>query len=129
MTKQGTQKLQILTASTILCGVAYWPLPYNSHKWEWLQFGGWALGTMAVAAVTKIKTELTIREATFLAGFGPAIANLIRILFETTFVDPTSHNLFPFEIVIAMFVGIPSAALGSGVGHLVQKFILKKKPE
>jgi hypothetical protein len=129
MTKERKRTILILAVSTLICGAVYWPLPYNSHKWEWLQFGGWALGTMAVAAVAKIKTELTIREATFLAGFGPAIANLIRILFETTFVDPTSHNLFPFEVVIAVFVGVPSAALGSGVGHLVQKFILKKKPE
>jgi hypothetical protein len=35
--------------------------------------------------------------------------------------DPTSHNLWPFEIVIAGFVGAVAAGLGITIGALVRR--------
>jgi hypothetical protein len=38
-------------------------------------------------------------------------------------VDPTSHNLWPLEIAIAVPVAIPSSAIGWCVGRLIRDAI------
>ena len=126
MTQARNQKLRILAASALLGGLILWPLPYNSHKWELFLYGGWALGVAFVAAVSMLATSLSVRDVTFTACFGPAIANFLRVLYDTTFIDPTSHNLFPFEIALAVILGIPSAAIGSWIGSLLRKFVSKE---
>ena len=42
----------------------------------------------------------------------------VRVLVEGI-ADPTSHNLWPFEIVIAYGVGLPFAIGGAVVGWLI----------
>jgi len=127
MTEGRKQKIQILAASALLGGLILWPLPYNNHGWELFLYGGWSFGVAFIAAVSMLLTGLSIRDVTFTAGFGPAIANFIRVLFDTTFIDPTSHNLFPFEIALAVMLGLPSAAFGSWLGLWLRKLAANRK--
>ncbi len=121
MTRFSKQKIQILTASALLGGLIHWPLPYNNRGWELFLFGGWSLGVVFIAAISMILTTLRVRDVIFSAGFGPAIANFLRVLFDTTFIDPTSHNLFPFEIAFAVMLGIAAATVGSWLGRFLRK--------
>jgi len=57
-------------------------------------------------------------------GFGWAIAVIAQIIVDTT-RDPTSHNLAPFEVVIALAFGFPPAALGVILGNLVRRHVLR----
>lgn len=47
----------------------------------------------------------------------PTVLNAINILHDWT-IDPTDHNLFPFEFVILAFVGSP-ALLGTFLGSRI----------
>lgn len=43
------------------------------------------------------------------------VAVFARIVAECS-LDPTSHNLWPFEIVLTLFVSAPLALLGAAAG-------------
>jgi len=43
-------------------------------------------------------------------------------LFEVV-KDPTSHNLWPFEVMIALIVGLTSAAAGTLIGRLIAGYL------
>lgn len=45
---------------------------------------------------------------------------IFRLLFEVL-QDPTSHNLWPFEVIIAIIVGIACTLPGTLAGHLLAK--------
>lgn len=48
------------------------------------------------------------------------IADLIWIIYETSFIDSTSHNLAPFELIAtAIFATIPGV-IGVGIGKFIQ---------
>jgi len=55
-------------------------------------------------------------------GFGWAIAVTAQIILDIT-RDPTSHNLAPFEILIALVFGFPPAALGVILGNLARRHV------
>jgi hypothetical protein len=58
----------------------------------------------------------------FLVSLGIVLSVLLRIIYDITFVDSTSHNLAPFEIIICGFITIPSAFVGVYLGLLIKKF-------
>jgi hypothetical protein len=47
---------------------------------------------------------------------------MARVVYETA-IDPTSHNLWPFELVIAAGVGFLIASAGSLVGGFLMPHI------
>jgi len=53
------------------------------------------------------------------AGF--VLAVLGRVLVETS-ADPTSHNLWPFEVVIAGGIGLIGGLAGALIARLTQRF-------
>jgi len=48
------------------------------------------------------------------------VADLIWIVYETTFIDSTSHNLAPFELVAAGIFAAISGAIGVSIGKFIQ---------
>jgi uncharacterized membrane protein YhaH (DUF805 family) len=58
-----------------------------------------------------------------LAAFPVAV--MIRVIIETV-KDPTDHNLWPFELVIAALVSLIAVVPGLLVGALVRR--LKERP-
>ncbi len=100
----------------LAAGLILWPIPYNKvsmlsspYLWEWA-IAGAAAGLMG---------RLTMRQPIVLIAsmiaVGFCCATLVRVIFETI-IDPTSHNLWPFEIGIAVFIGFPSGLLGALLG-------------
>ncbi len=43
---------------------------------------------------------------------------MVRVMVDCS-RDPTSHNLWPFELIIAVFVGGAAALAGSALGTLL----------
>jgi|SRR5688572_19257074 len=56
-----------------------------------------------------------------LLALAPVATVIVRIAADLA-RDPTSHNLFPFELAIAGFVGAAAAGLGVGLGTLAGRF-------
>jgi hypothetical protein len=99
-------------------GIPYWMVPYNKT----LPTPVIAIGLAALVVVAAILafTGTRFSKAFLVPGLAvPAVA-MARIVVEVM-QDKTSHNLWPFEIVIATGIGIPVALVGALLGRLLAK--------
>jgi hypothetical protein len=69
-------------------------------------------------------SERSIGRILFTVTIGYVIASIVKISVDLK-VNPTSHNLFPFEVLISGFVGIVAALIGSAIG-MIYKWFRKK---
>jgi hypothetical protein len=107
-------------AGLVLTGIPFWRLPYNAD------FSGdlpVQLGMVGLAAVTAALAASGVAGLgrTFwvmLAAFPAAVA--IRVAVEVA-QDPTDHNLWPFELVIAAIFSLIAFVPGLLVGALVRR--------
>jgi hypothetical protein len=109
------------TLACVVLGLRYWTASYRELQLPsslirpelalvvalagWLQFvqpRRW-LGNLAILALAPVATVV------------------VRIAVDVA-RDPTSHNLFPFELALAGFVGVLAAGLGVGLGMLASRF-------
>jgi len=105
-------------------GLPLWPVPYDSIDLSSPEFLGlWIVaGTIAGGLPAALSTFSMHRTAGLLgSGFGMAV--LARALFEMI-QDPTTHNLWPFEVAISVAVGLLAGIGGSLLVYLVR---LRKK--
>lgn len=58
-----------------------------------------------------------------IAPAGLILATIVKIIIDGI-ADPTSHNLWPFEIILLSLLGFAAALIGAGIS-LVVKWILK----
>lgn len=102
-------------ASMLVIGVPYWCIPYN--KFDLTHFevlpGAILLGVMTMLLIGAWNANA---RKTFLvmSMCAPAV-DLITIVRDTR-IDPTNHNLAPFELIAAWLLGaafvVPGLALG-----------------
>ena len=59
-----------------------------------------------------------------LISCGFVLAVFGRIVYDSVFIDPTHHNLFPFELAICAIFVLPSSFAGAYLSALIKK--LKK---
>lgn len=104
----------IILIGVIIGAISYWFNPYNDlyflgiHIWILMGVGAF-LGAILSRLLFLTKTS---KCALFLT-LGILISVLLRIIYDITFWDPTSHNLAPFEIIIAALITLPASFLGS----------------
>lgn len=101
----------------IAIGVPYWQAPYNSPDAQLPgAFLGWQLVLVFFAAVAS-----RLSGAHFLAAWVvpastlPAIV-LVDVILDTA-TDPTTHNLWPLEVLISAAIAGTVALLGALAGH------------
>jgi hypothetical protein len=70
---------------------------------------------LAAAAVLRAKARLGFVRSVVVAGLAVPAVVLLRVVIETA-ADPTSHNLWPFEVVIGAGVGALVALAGALAG-------------
>ncbi len=98
--------------------VPYWQIPYARLS---LPNGlyGWGLAVVAlVAAVLRGSFGASIWRSLVVPAVAVPAVVLARVVADG-FADPTSHNLWPFEVVIALIVGVVAATPGAIVGSLL----------
>jgi hypothetical protein len=115
-------------AGLLACGLPLWPLAYeqvslpgNPSGWLWLA-GAAASGALGAHLV---RGGLLAPVAAVVAGF--VLAVMLRVSVETS-ADPTSHNLWPFEVAIAGGIGAAGALAGAGIARLVQRATGAQRP-
>jgi uncharacterized membrane protein YfcA len=108
-------------AGLLACGLPLWPIPYrevsmpgNPATAVWMFLG--ALAGLLAGHLLRQRMRVPVLAVT--AGF--VLAVLGRVGVETT-RDPSTHNLWPFEIIIAGGIGLAAAIVGVGVARLLQR--------
>jgi hypothetical protein len=103
--------------ATGVYGTVWWSAAYAD-----LDFGAFTLGVFALAAVPAIALRAS-GVAPFLMAAGTLPAALITAVMVRVAVDvmadPTSHNLWPFEVVFAGVIGAFWGLVAAGVGELL----------
>lgn len=113
--------LAAVVAGLLACGIPLWPIPYrevsmpgNPAPGTWL-----FLGTLAgILAGYLLRPGLRWPVLAVTAGFILAVMGRIEV--ETS-RDPTSHNLWPFEVVIVAGFGLAAGLLGVGIARVIQR--------
>jgi hypothetical protein len=103
--------------SSFAVGVPYWRIPYAKVSLPSTLYGTGVIvvGVLAAAARAIGKARLL----TVILDVGAAVPApiLARITVDTA-KDPTSHNLWPFEFIIAAVIGVLCSSAGALVGSL-----------
>ena len=102
-------------AGFLAIGLPYWMIPYDKVS---LPNTLYSLGLMVVtiaAAAARAFGRTHFVTAMLVVGAAVPAAVIARVAVETT-GDPTSHNLWPIEVIIALVVGITSASMGALAG-------------
>lgn len=112
-----------VVAGMLACGLPLWPIlstPGNPMP-VWL-----ALGSLAgVLGGYLLRPGFATAVWAVVGGF--VLVILARVGWETG-ADPTSHNLWPFEVVMAAFFGLISAATGVGLARGIQRITARRLP-
>ena len=123
--------LAILFAAFALCFLAvgwpYWNVPYAQVSLPGTLVGGQLL---IVALIAAVAVALRVGPLPVLAVVGAAtpMAVLVRVLRDAS-LDPTSHNLWPFELVLAGGLGFAVALAGVLLGLLAAKALGLRREE
>jgi hypothetical protein len=117
-----------LGTAVVVCGVPYWLLPLKTLNLP-DALPAYAPLVVGVAALL-LAMGLGLRGRSAF-GWASAILPLVafvRVLLDVA-NDPTSHNLWPFELVIAGGVGLLPAAAGAALGVLINRMRRGARPE
>ena len=101
-------------------GLPLWPVPYYSIDLSNPGFlGQWIVAGIIAGGFPAALSDLSMHRTASLLGAGFGIAVLARVLFEII-QDPTTHNLWPFEVAISVAVGLLAGIGGSLLVYLVR---------
>lgn len=111
-------------AGFLTVGWTCWSVPYGSVNLPDALYGP-GLVVVAVAAMAlRMFAGARFAPAWLACAAVPPAVVLARIIVETAH-DPTSHNLWPFEIVIATVVGLVVALAGALLGGLLRHAVVR----
>jgi len=110
--------------SFLAVGIPYWYIPYSKVSLPNTLMRPALLVVPLVALLIRAYGAASFWSAVNIVGASVPAAIFARVIIEVA-KDPTSHNLWPFEVIIALFVGFPCALAGALAGSLVAKLISK----
>jgi hypothetical protein len=107
--------------SFFVIGWPYWQVAYAQVSLPETLLG-WPILVVVAAAAAACVARANAFAVFLIVGAAVPSAVLARVIFDTA-VDPTSHNLWPFEIVLAGMLGFAVALAGIVVGLVVAKAV------
>jgi hypothetical protein len=102
----------------LIVGLPYWQIPYAQLSLPNAVWGWPLLIVIALAAVLRAACGTRFWSAALVVGASVPAAVLARIVYDTA-SDPTTHNLWPFEIILAAGPGLLAGVMGALVGGLL----------
>ena len=106
-------------------GLPYWQIPYAKVSLPNTLYGSGLLVVGIGAAAARAFGKARFLMVFFIVGATVPLAVLARVAVETN-KDPTSHNLWPFEFIIATAVGALCSFTGALLGNLPALFAKHK---
>ena len=104
-------------AGFLAVGLPYWQIPYAKLSLPETLIGFGLLVVIAAATISRLSGRTPVFLTIVVVGMTVPSAVFARVIVEAT-KDPTSHNLWPIEVGIALFVGIGSSSVGVLLGSL-----------
>jgi len=98
-------------------GFPYWQIPYAKVSLPSTLYGTSLLVVGVLAAVARAIGKARLLAVILAVGAAVPAPILVRITVDTA-KDPTSHNLWPFEFIIAAVIGVLCSSAGALVGSL-----------
>lgn len=119
MSRRNRLTLALAFALALLAvGLPYWQIPYAQIS---LPGAVWGVGLIVVAvlaAACRIAVATALWPTALVLGAAVPGAVLVRVVYEAA-VTPTSHNLWPFELLLSAGPGLLAALVGALAGGLV----------
>lgn len=107
----------------LLCGIScFWMNEYNN-----LEIAGihqyWIVIILAIVAsfIAWLVMNETILLIAIWIAIGIVSAQVLRSIYDVTFIDPTHHNLMPFKVIPIMAISFVAALVGSGLQALMSR--------
>lgn len=119
-TDRNTAKYWLVAAFVVgffAAGFPYWQTPYAKVSLPDTLYGAGLLVVGVLAAAARGFGKARLLAVILVVGASVPAAVLARVAVDTA-KDPTSHNLWPFEFIIAALVGVLCASAGALVGSL-----------
>jgi hypothetical protein len=104
-------------AGFFVVGIPYWQVPYAKVALPNTLYGTGLLVVGLLAAAASAFGKARLLAVILVVGAAVPGPILARIGADTT-KDPTSHNLWPFEFIIAAVLGALCSSAGALVGSL-----------
>lgn len=101
-------------------GSGHWPIPYSKVSLPDSLYGIGLIVVGGAAALTRALSDNRFWRTVLVTSAAVPGAVFARVIFDT-WRDPTSHNLWPFEILIALVVGLAVTVLGTLLGSLFRR--------
>lgn len=113
-------------AGVLAVGIPYWLMPYGRVNLPGALMTP-ALAVVVVAAfLARAGRTASFWRVVFVVGSSVPAAVFMRVVWDTT-RDPTSHNLWPFEVIIALMVGL-SCSLGGAAAGMIGVMLRTPQP-
>jgi hypothetical protein len=105
------------SAGLFAVGIPYWLTPYRQVNLPDALFTPALLVVVLAAFVVRTVRAASFWRGVLIVGSAVPAAVMARVSWETT-RDPTSHNLWPFELIIALMVGLACSLGGTVAGKI-----------
>ena len=109
-------------------GVPYWLIPYNKLNLPDAVLGAGLMVVVAAAALARVYSGRHFFRVVVVMGAAVPAAVMMRVMVDVV-RDPTSHNLWPFEVMIAVPVGGMAASAGALLGSAVVRLLRNGGPD
>jgi len=111
----------IILVGILIGAISYWRIPYAEMHLlginMWLFVGS---GTL----IGSLLSSLLFNQKPWIVGllitFGVILSIIIRIVYDVTFWDSTSHNFAPFEVIIGGLQSLPMGFVGAYLSKFIQ---------
>lgn len=122
----------LLTAAFVLVffamGIPYWQIPYAKASLPDSLYGPLMATVVVAALVVRLLSNATFLKTWLVVGLAVPAMVMARVIVEVV-KDSTSHNLWPFEIVIAAAVGLMLSMVGALCGGVVRRVLAGRKEQ
>jgi hypothetical protein len=117
--RQFTVLAVAFAVALLAIGVPYWRIPYAKLALPDALISVGLVVAFGAAAAVRFFGAASLWHAILVIGLAAPCAVLLRIVVGVI-ADPTSHNLWPFEVVLAAGVGFATSLCGALLGSALR---------
>jgi hypothetical protein len=109
-----------VTVSFLVVGIPYWSIPYRQLNLPNALLEPSLIVVVISALLLRIFGVAALWRVIWTMGGSVVLVVIARVVVDGV-RNPTSHNLWPIEVVIALVIGFACSASGAVMGSLIAK--------